>query len=143
MWVKPWILQRDDRGAYTTIMQELYETDIPGFRNFICMTPEFFEMLKERLAPRLTKQTTNLGEPLSVGLKIATTLRYLATRETYTSLHYQFRSGKVSKFVVPVCRAIIDEFLAEHLTCPTTPEAWKELEREFRLRWNVPWMAST
>ena len=78
-----------------------------------------------------------------VGLKIATTLRYLATGETHTSLHYQFRSGKtsISKFVVPVCRAIIDEFLAEHLTCSTTPEAWKELERvqtEFRLRWNVP-----
>ena len=46
-------------GAYTTIMQELYETDIPGFRNFIRMTPDFFEMLKERLAPRLAKQTTN------------------------------------------------------------------------------------
>ena len=26
----------------------------------------------------------------------------------------------------------------EHLTCPTTPEAWKELGREFRLRWDVP-----
>ena len=97
------------------------------------MTPDFFEMLKERLAPRLTKQTTNWREPLSVGLKIATTLRYLATGETYTSLHYQFRSGKtsISKSEVPVCRAIIEEFLAEHLTCPTTPEAGKELEREF------------
>ena len=104
------------------------------------MTPKFFEMLKERLVPRLTKQTTNWREPLSVGLKIATTLRYLATGESYTSLHYQFRSGKasISKFVVPVCRAIVDEFMAEHLTCPTTPEAWKELETEFRLRWNVP-----
>ena len=59
-------------------------------------TPEFFEMLKERLAPRLTKQTTNWRGPLSVGLKIATTLKYLATGETYTSLYYQFRSGKAS-----------------------------------------------
>ena len=60
-----------------------------------------------------------------MGLKIATTLRYLATRETYTLLHYQFRSGKtsISKFVALVCRAIVDEFMAEHLTCPTTPEA--------------------
>ena len=37
------------QGAYTTFMAELYDTDIPGFRNFIRMTPEFFEMLKERL----------------------------------------------------------------------------------------------
>ena len=46
------------------------------------MTPEFFEMLRERLAPRLTKQKTNWREPWSVGLKIATTLRYLASGET-------------------------------------------------------------
>ena len=60
---------------------------------------------------------------MSVGLKIVTTLRYLATGETDTSLHYQFRARKasISKFVVPVCRAIIEEFLGEHLTCPDYP----------------------
>ena len=81
MWVKPWIQQRDDRGAYTTIKAELYETetDIPGFRKFIRMTRELFEMLKERLAPRLSKQKTDWRVPLSVGLKIDITLRYLAT----------------------------------------------------------------
>ena len=100
-------------------MQELYETDIPGFRNFMRMPPDFFEMLRERLAPRLTKQKTNWREPLSMDL------RYLATGESYTSPHYQFKNEKasISKFVVPVCRAIIEEFIAEHLTCPTTPEA--------------------
>ena len=48
----------------------------------------------------------------------------------------QFRSRKatVSKFVIPVYRRIIEEFLAEHLTCPTTPEGWKEIEAGFRLR---------
>ena len=60
-WVKPWIQQREDRGAYINIMQELYETDIPGFRNLMRMTPGFFEMLKERSAPGVTKQTTNCG----------------------------------------------------------------------------------
>ena len=74
-----------------------------------------------------------------MGLKIATSLRYLATGETYTLLHYQFRSGKAttSKYVIPVCRATIEEFMPQHLTCPTTPEGWKEIKTEFRLRWNV------
>ena len=105
MWVK-----RDDKGAYTTIIADLYNADMPSFRNYISMTPEFFERLKEGFAPRLTKRRTNWREPLSVGLKIAVTLRLLATGETYTSLHYQFRAGKVtvSKFAVPVCRAIFD-----------------------------------
>ena len=26
----------------------------------------------------------------------------------------------------------------EYLRCPTTPDEWKELETEFRIRWNVP-----
>ena len=60
------------------------------------MIPEFFEMLRERLAPRVTKQTTNWKEPLNVGLKITTTLRYLATGETYTSL--QFSTLPVQKW---------------------------------------------
>ena len=98
-------------------------------------------MLKERLAPRLAKRRTNWREPLSVGLKIAITLRYLATDETYISLNYHFRTGKVtiSKFVILVCKAIIGEFMGEHLTYPTTPERWKEIETEFGLRWNVPY----
>ena len=37
-----------------------------------------------------------------------------------------------------VCRDIQDEFLCEYVRCPTTPDAWKEVEREFRVRWHVP-----
>ena len=33
---------------------------------------------------------------------------------------------------------IQDEFTREYLRCPSTPDEWKELEREFRIRWNVP-----
>ena len=32
MWVRPWLLQREERGAYHNIMAELYATDIPGFQ---------------------------------------------------------------------------------------------------------------
>ena len=42
------------------------------------------------------------------------------------------------KFLPEVCRAIQDEFTREYLGCPTTPDEWKELEKEFRIRWNVP-----
>ena len=47
-------------------------------------------------------------------------------------------TSSVSKFVPKVCRAIKDEFLREYVICPTTPDAWKEVEREFRVRWHVP-----
>ena len=126
MWVRPWLLQREERGAYHNIMAELYATDIPGFTNFMRMTPEFFEMIKTRLEPRLARQATNYTAPISVGEKLALTIRYLATGEAYTSLSCQFRVGRstISKFLPEVCRAIQDKF-----RCPTTQMSgknWKQ-----------------
>ena len=97
-------------------------------------------MIKTRLEPHLARQATNYRAPISVGEKLALTIRYLATGESYTSLSCQFRVGRstISKFIPEVCRAIQDEFTREYLKCPTTPDEWKELEREFRIRWNVP-----
>ena len=94
MWVRPWLLQREERGAYHNIMAELYATDIPGFTNFMRMTPEFFEMIKTRLDPHLARQATNYRAPISVGEKLALTIRYLATGESYKSLSCQFRVGR-------------------------------------------------
>ena len=108
MWVRPWLLQREERGAYHNIMAELYATDIPGFTNYMRMTPEFFEMIKTRLEPRLARQATNYKAPISVGEKLALTIRYLATGESYTSLSCQFRVGRstISKFLPEVCRNV-------------------------------------
>ena len=124
MWVRPWLLHREERGAYHNIMVELYATDIPGFTNYMKMTPEFFEMIKTRLEPRLARQATNCRAPISVGEKLALTIRCLATGESYTSLSCQFRVGRstTSKFLSEVCRAIQDKFTREYLRCPTTPD---------------------
>ena len=102
------------------------------------MTPEFFEMIKTRLEPHLARQATNYRAPISVGEKLALTIRYLATGKSYTSLFCQFGRSTIYKFLPQVCRAIQDEFTREYLRCPTTPDEWKELEREFRIRWKVP-----
>ena len=137
MWDRPWLLQREERWAY---LYDLYVTDIPGFTNYMRNTPEFFEIIKTRLEPHLARQATNYRAPISVRKKLALTIRYLATGQSYTSLSCQLKVGRstISKFLPEVCRAIQDEFTREYLRCPTTPDKWKELEREFRIRWNVP-----
>ena len=33
-WVMPWILQREERGCYRTLLDELITTHIPDYRNF-------------------------------------------------------------------------------------------------------------
>ena len=103
MWVRPWIMQREDKGAYHNLLNELYNTDIPGFTNFMRMTPEFFEMINARVKPCLAKQAINYRAQLSIGMTSPITLGYLATGESYTSLSYQFVVGRSSISSISVC----------------------------------------
>ena len=50
-WVLPWILQREERGCYRTLLDKLITTDIPGYRNFTRMEPAFFDLIEERITP--------------------------------------------------------------------------------------------
>ena len=50
-WILPWILQREERGCYRTLLDELITTDIPGYRNFTRMEPAFFYLIEERITP--------------------------------------------------------------------------------------------
>jgi len=47
--------------------------------------------MMEKLTPHIKKQTTFTREPLEVGIKLAATLRFLATGNSYPSLQYSFR----------------------------------------------------
>ena len=94
-WVLPWILQREERGCYRTLLDELISSDIPGYRNFTRMEPAFFHLIEERITPHLRKSITNFRQPLEVGLKLAVTLRHLSTGESYTSLQYHWKVWKI------------------------------------------------
>ena len=67
--VMPWILQREERWCYGTLLDEVITTDILGYRNFTWMEPAFFDLIWERITPHFKK-------PLEVGrLKLAVTFR--------------------------------------------------------------------
>ncbi|XP_064622533.1 uncharacterized protein LOC135484782 [Lineus longissimus] len=43
-----------------------------------------------------------------------------------------------SLVVREVCQAIIDEYMPEVMTCPTTPEGWRAISDKFLQKWNFP-----
>ena len=54
--------QHEEKGAYHNLLAELYDFDVPGFTNFMRMTPEFFEMIKQEYTHTwLGKQRTTEG----------------------------------------------------------------------------------
>ena len=79
VWVKLWLQRRPLHGQYEQLMKELHAEDVSGFNNFMRMEPQAFHELLTRIAPRITKQDTNYRKALEAGLKLAITLRFLAT----------------------------------------------------------------
>ena len=138
MWVREWLLRRPTFGQYDQLLTELHREDLRGYKNFLRITPELFHEMVERLTPILEKKLTFMREPLDVGLKLAITLRFLATGDSYKSLQYSFRvaSNTISSFVPVVCNSIIDVYKDEVLKCPKTPDEWKQVADGFASRWN-------
>ena len=75
--------RRVEQGLNDRLMVELRNEDHKSFQNFMRMPPAMFDEIVERLTPRITKQTTNWGTPLEPGLKVALTLRHLASGAKY------------------------------------------------------------
>ncbi|XP_034039667.1 putative nuclease HARBI1 [Thalassophryne amazonica] len=121
-------------------MKELHAEDVSAFTNFMRLEPPAFLELLTRIAQRITKQDTNYRKALEPGLKLAITLRFLATGNSYKSLQYGFRvaHNTISVFVPQVCQAIIEELSDEVLMCPDTAEGWKQVAHHFYNRWNFP-----
>ena len=44
MWVKSWLLRRDEKSAYQNILQELRLEDAENFRRYLRMNSETFEV---------------------------------------------------------------------------------------------------
>ena len=85
------------------------------------MPPAMFDEIVTRLTPRLTKPKINFRPNLEPGLKVAITLRHLASGTKYSDMQYAWRvpHNTISKVVREVCKAIIEEYLDEQMTCPT------------------------
>ena len=119
----------------------MHHLDDPmAYRNFIQMPPELCQELEHRITAEFQTDRTLMKDPVSQGVKVAVTLRHLATGDSYTILQYTFRvaSATIKKFVPEVCDAITRAYRDQVMQCPTLPEDWLLVKSVFRWRWNFP-----
>ncbi|XP_041464135.1 putative nuclease HARBI1 [Lytechinus variegatus] len=138
-WVREWILRRPRFGQYETLMRELEAEHAADFKSYLRMVPQMFYELLDRVGPRIAKTTTH-RTPLDPGLKLAITLRFLATGSSYHDLAFAFRvpHNTISLFVPEVCQAIYDEYEDEMWATPQTEDEWRPIAEGFGDRWNFP-----
>jgi len=141
-WVRPW--GSGDRrllfGHFDNLMAELRVEDPYSYFNFLRMSAQMFEELLTRLTPRIQKQDTNWRKAHSPGLKLAITLRYMATGENYPCLSYGFRVSRhtIAVIIPEVCKAIQDELAEEVVTFPQNEDEWRQVAARFQQKWNMP-----
>ena len=141
MWVKNWVAKRKRLQPLVTLFRDLQvEPDNEDLRSFIRMDYDTFQQLVRRLSPRIEKKHTHFREPISVETRLLITLTYLSEGGAYRYKKWLARvpHNTMSKIIEECCEAIYDEYPPKYLTCPTTPEGWKNIANRFQTRWQFP-----
>lgn len=85
------------------------------FENFCRMSAEGFEFLLNLIGADITKETTHLRKSVSAKERLAITLRFLASGDSYKSLSYLFRISPqlILCIVYEVCQALKKKLYTE------------------------------
>ena len=85
-------MERPLYGLYETLLGDVERYDQVAYRNFTRCAPELFQFLFNRITPRIGRIKNNYrppgkpGAPLKPGLRLAVTLRYLASGNFYSDM---------------------------------------------------------
>lgn len=105
-------------------VRRLIEEEEDGhFQNFVRMSSVDFLFLLEAIREKISRIDTKLRKAISVEERLALTLRFLATGDSYSSLKYTFNISKqlISQVVPEVCKTIIETLIHHVKVCITSP----------------------
>ena len=104
------------------------------------MDISLFDELLEKVKPHLTKKDTSMRDSISAHDKLCVTLRFLASRQSYTQLRYAFRipTSAISEFVPEVCKVLYNVLKEDYMCLPASQAQWLQLAKEFEAKWQFP-----
>ncbi|KAL4703891.1 hypothetical protein ACJJTC_013068, partial [Scirpophaga incertulas] len=134
-----WWMKKIHRNRTRQFIEEkfnelLYEPS-GEFDNFCRMSFTDFEFLLQKISPMISKQDTDVRDAIPTKFRFAIMLRFLASGDSYNSLHYLFKVSvsMISLTIREVCRAL-NEILKDLVKMPTTAEGWLNIEEGFRTK---------
>ncbi|XDV31444.1 hypothetical protein PO909_034127 [Leuciscus waleckii] len=112
--------RRREYGAYYHLVAEL-RLDRDRHLNYFRMNAEQMDHILSLIGGQLTRQTTNYRQSIEPKQRLAVTLRFLGTGESFTSLAFQYRLGisTVAESVHMTCQAIEQQMMASQFPRPT------------------------
>lgn len=115
--------------------------NIPSFNDAANKAPTgiWFRKFETTVIEPLIKKKFLTKEPLSPGLRLSLTLRFLASGDSMKSLHYLYRVGQatVSNIITETTEAIWTTLMPEVLGIPSV-EDWANIAKDFDEKSNFP-----
>ncbi|XP_069593408.1 uncharacterized protein [Ranitomeya imitator] len=138
LWIHPITAQRMTRGVFSTLHMEL-RGNPEKFFSYVRMKAENFDLLVDQTEHLIRRSDTNCRFSISPAERLMVTLRFLATGESLSSLHFQFRLGisTISGIVKHTCRALWVSLHNEFIPHPTM-ENWLEVAGKFQQVFQFP-----
>jgi hypothetical protein len=89
-------------------LSELLVEPSGQFKKFTRMSLADFEYLLQKVEPIISKKNTRLRESIPARTRLAITLRFLASGDSFESLHFLFKisSSLISRIIPEVCMAL-------------------------------------
>ncbi|XP_023303070.2 protein ANTAGONIST OF LIKE HETEROCHROMATIN PROTEIN 1-like [Lucilia cuprina] len=140
MWVKDWVLHREQEGFHAKLLIKLRSEEPELYSSFLRMDSDQFDHLLNLVTPYIQKQDTNMRKSISADERLVLTLRYLATGENFRSLQYLFRipASTISKIIPEVLDAIYIVLVDVYLETPKEADAWEAIAGKFNDLWQFP-----
>ena len=115
--------------------------DTTTYREMMRMSHSSFKVLLNFIEPYISPVESFCGNKvIKSPERLALTIRFLATGESFHSLSYQFRISRnaISYVIKQVAEANIAHVGPHFLRTPETQQEWLEIAEHFQTRWQFP-----
>ena len=132
--------KRKEKGFYTNIIHELRIEDTEAYKEMMRMTHEGFLEILRYIEPYISPQSVRGTKIITASRRLALTIRFLATGESFSPLTYQFRISEraISYIVQQVAGEIARHVGKEFLKMPSSSQEWLAISEAFERRWQFP-----
>ena len=90
-WVRRIYADRREKGEFSLLVKDLMLHDHEYFFRYFRMSPSCFEELLAMVAPKITKTSTKMREPIRPAERLCVTLRYLVTGDAQVTIAANYR----------------------------------------------------
>lgn len=130
IWVKEWLLKHGTESPFGAFHENVYPdwmiSDPERYRRTMRMSTDAFSELVDLVTPYIKKYNTHLRKSIPVDKRLAITLKYLASGDTFYDLSSFYCVGvsTIQKIIYETCQAI-NIVLRSKIQIPTTSAEWK------------------